>query len=132
MKNFYVERMQFATLGEFRNLTDILSDDTVVTICGSGESGFFLALECQNLICLDADEPNCDECKMFSTLGELREMTQRLADDTSISICGSDDTGFLHIQDDRKLITLDYDALDDCYDIEAEDYKTEGEAYLNF
>ena len=59
-------------------------------------------------------------------------MTQRLADDTSISICGSDDTGFLHIQDDRKLITLDYDALDDCYDIEAEDYKTEGEAYLNF
>ena len=38
MKNFYVERMQFATLGEFRNLTDIFSDDTVVTICGSGES----------------------------------------------------------------------------------------------
>ena len=122
MKKFYVERMQFTTLGEFRNLTDILSDDTVVTICGSGESGFFLALECQNLICLDADEPDCDECKMFSTLGELREMTQRLADDT----------GFLLFQDDRKQFTLDYDALDDCYDIEAEDYKTEGEAYLNF
>lgn len=41
MAYVYGERKQFTTLGELRKLTENLADDTVVTICGSGEAGFF-------------------------------------------------------------------------------------------
>ena len=72
------------------------------------------------------------ERKQFTTLGELRKLTENLADDTVVTICGSGEAGFFHIQEDRKLITLDYDALEDCYDIDEEDYETEGEVYMDF
>ena len=72
------------------------------------------------------------ERKQFATLGELRKMTENLADDTVVTICGSGEAGFLHIGEDRKLITLDYDALDDCYNTDEENYETEGEVYMDF
>ena len=72
------------------------------------------------------------ERKQFTTLGELRKLTEKLADDTVVIICGSGEAGFFHIREDRKLIALDYDALDDCYYTDEENYETEGEVYMDF
>lgn len=73
-----------------------------------------------------------NERKRFATLGELRKITQSLSDDTVLTICGSSTPGFFHIREDRKLVTLDYDALDDCYDVDEEDYETEGADYMDY
>ena len=72
------------------------------------------------------------ERKQFNTLGELRKLTEKLADNTVVTICGAAEAGFFHIREDRALITLDYDALDDCYEIDEEDYEPEGEVYMDF
>ena len=72
------------------------------------------------------------ERKQFATLGELRKLTEKLADNTIVTICGSEEAVFFHIREDRALITLDYDALDDCYETDEEDYEPEGEVYMDF
>jgi hypothetical protein len=72
------------------------------------------------------------ERKQFNTLGELRKLTEKLADNTVVTICGAAEAGFFHIREDRALITLDYDALDDCCYTDEENYETEGEVYMDF
>lgn len=48
MEYIYSERKQFTTLGELRKLTENLADDTVVTICGSGEQDSFIFRRTEN------------------------------------------------------------------------------------
>lgn len=61
----------------------------------------------------------------FTTLGELRLLLADYPDDTSIYACGASGC-YLHIDDEGKLASIDYDALDsdydECYPIDEEDY----------
>ncbi len=64
----------------------------------------------------------------FTTLGELRLLLADYPDDTSIYACGASGC-YLHIDDEGKLASIDYDALD----FEYEDWcHAEGEAFYDF
>ena len=73
------------------------------------------------------------ERNTFTTLGELRNLTKSLGDDTIVTICGASEPGFFHIREDRKLITLDYNDLDEWYDYTLEEYyEVMGHEYMDF
>ena len=62
---------------------------------------------------------NIDKRKQFATVGELKQLLANVSDDVKIVICG-DDYCWFHIEEDESVICLDYDELDDAYEIEEE------------
>ena len=53
--------------------------------------------------------------KQFSTVGELKKLIEDLADDTKVVVTG-DDYCWFHIEEDKSLICLDTEDLEDCYE----------------
>lgn len=55
------------------------------------------------------------ERKQFNTVGELMELLKHIPSDTKICITG-DDFCWFHIEQDRSVICLDCEDLEDCYE----------------
>ena len=57
--------------------------------------------------------------KQFKTVGELKDLLKNIPDETEIIVCGnSGEAGYFHIDTEGTLICLDYDQLDDAYELE--------------
>ena len=63
---------------------------------------------------------NITKRQCFSTVGELRELLENIADETQVVITG-DDSCWFHIEEDESIICLDTEDLEDVYDEECDD-----------
>ena len=51
----------------------------------------------------------------FETVGGLKRLLEDVPEDTKIVICGDDNCWF-HIENDRSVVCLDNEDLEDCYE----------------
>lgn len=51
----------------------------------------------------------------FETAGDLKQLLAEVPDETKIVICGDDNCWF-HIEEDKSVVCLDMEDLDDCYE----------------
>ena len=57
---------------------------------------------------------NLKKRSYITTVGELRSLLAGIPNSTEISACGACEA-WLHFDDEKGLICIDYDSLDDCY-----------------
>jgi hypothetical protein len=58
---------------------------------------------------------NINKRVSFETAGDLKELLAEVPDETKIVICGDDNCWF-HIEEDKSVVCLDMEDLDDCYE----------------
>lgn len=54
------------------------------------------------------------ECRDL-TVGQLKEILESLPDDAQVNILG-DNYGYIHVEEDRSVISFDDNSLDDLYE----------------
>ena len=60
---------------------------------------------------------NINKRKQFNTVGDLKKLLDEVSDDTKMVICG-DDYCWFHIEEDKSVVCLDMEDLEDCYEEE--------------